>query len=188
MFFTTWERPTSDPAYPQYEGILVQGRDGDIYSTSQSSVYTSCFCGTVFKITPSGTITDLFDFNWAAGSPFYPRSGLTLGVDGNYYGTTSSGGTFNFGTVFKFTGGGTMTTLYVWHGQISQGRRLPPLVTPSPGHGPSFVCCPGRNASDGVVGIDTSEDARFSDRSIQGLCLFRILIISVAESELVAMR
>jgi uncharacterized repeat protein (TIGR03803 family) len=120
--------------------------------------------------------------------PFTPRSGLTLGVDGNYYGTTSSGGTFNFGTVFKFTGGGTMTTLYVWHGQISQGRRLPPLVTPSPGQGPSFVCCPGRNASDGVVGIDTSEDARFSDRSIQGLCLFRILIISVAESELVAMR
>jgi uncharacterized repeat protein (TIGR03803 family) len=104
----------SDPANPQYEGILVQGRDGDIYSTSQSSFYTSCFCGTVFKITPSGTITDLFDFNWAAGSPFYPRSGLTLGVDGNYYGTTSSGGTFNFGTVFKFTGGGTMTPLYMF--------------------------------------------------------------------------
>jgi uncharacterized repeat protein (TIGR03803 family) len=105
---------TGDPASPQYSGIIAQGRDGNLYSTAPATpVGGLCsFCGAVFKITPSGTLTVVYYFNDPAGSGYTPFGGLTLGTDGNFYGTTHSGGTFNLGTVFKITAGGTLTKLY----------------------------------------------------------------------------
>jgi uncharacterized repeat protein (TIGR03803 family) len=49
-------------------------------------------------------------FDGADGS--YPGGGLVQATDRNFYGTTSEGGVNNFGTVFKLTPGGTLTTLY----------------------------------------------------------------------------
>jgi uncharacterized repeat protein (TIGR03803 family) len=66
----------------------------------------------VFNITPSGTVTVVYDFNDATGSGYTPFSGLTLGTDGDFYGTTKSGGTFNQGTLFKVTASGGLTSLY----------------------------------------------------------------------------
>src|ERR1017187_10361232 len=84
---------TGDPANPRYSGIIAQGRDGNLYSTAP---YTPLVCcGAVFKITPSGTLTVVYYFNDKAGSGYTPFSGLTLGTDGNFYGTTRVGGTFN---------------------------------------------------------------------------------------------
>jgi uncharacterized repeat protein (TIGR03803 family) len=105
---------TGDPASPQYSGIIAQGRDGNLYSTAPATpVGGLCsFCGAVFKITPSGTLTVVYYFNDTAGSGYTPFGGLTLGTDGNFYGTTHSGGNFNLGTVFKITAGGTLTKLY----------------------------------------------------------------------------
>jgi uncharacterized repeat protein (TIGR03803 family) len=105
---------TGDPASPQYSGIIAQGRDGNLYSTAPATpVGGLCsFCGAVFKITPSGTLTVVYYFNDTAGSGYTPFGGLTLGTDGNFYGTTKAGGTFNLGTVFKITAGGTLTKLY----------------------------------------------------------------------------
>ena len=105
---------TGDPANPQYSGIIAQGRDGNLYSTAPATpVGGLCsFCGAVFKITPSGTLAVVYYFNDTAGSGYTPFGGLTLGTDGNFYGTTKAGGTFNLGTVFKITAGGTLTKLY----------------------------------------------------------------------------
>jgi uncharacterized repeat protein (TIGR03803 family) len=105
---------TGDPASPQYSGIIAQGRDGNLYSTAPATpVGGLCsFCGAVFKITPSGTLTVVYYFNDTAGSGYTPFGGLTLGTDGNFYGTTKVGGTFNLGTVFKITAGGILTKLY----------------------------------------------------------------------------
>jgi uncharacterized repeat protein (TIGR03803 family) len=105
---------TGDPANPQYSGIIAQGRDGNLYSTAPATpVGGLCsFCGAAFKITPSGTLTVVHYFNDTAGSGYTPFGGLTLGTDGNFYGTTKVGGTFNLGTVFKITAGGTLTKLY----------------------------------------------------------------------------
>lgn len=105
---------TGDPANPQYSGIIAQGRDGNLYSTAPATpIGGLCsFCGAVFKITPSGTLTVVYDFNDTAGSGYTPFGGLMLGTDGNFYGTTKVGGTFNEGTLFKITASGTLTPLY----------------------------------------------------------------------------
>jgi hypothetical protein len=59
--------------------------------------------GTVFRITTNGVFTSLVLFHGTNGSN--PSASLTLGQDGNLYGTTLAGGTSCFicGTVFKLT-------------------------------------------------------------------------------------
>ncbi len=92
---------------------LVQGTDGDFYGTTGfGGVGTGH--GTVFKITPSGTLTTLHIFVVSDGA--VPTAALVQGSDGNFYGTTEYGGSNNLGTVFKMTPAGTLTTLYTFAG------------------------------------------------------------------------
>jgi uncharacterized repeat protein (TIGR03803 family) len=86
---------------------LVQGSDGNFYGTTVGGGANNF--GTVFKITPMGTLTVLHSFNTNDGAN--PRSALVQGTDGNFYGTTMNGGKGG-GTVFRITPGGTLTTLY----------------------------------------------------------------------------
>jgi uncharacterized repeat protein (TIGR03803 family) len=96
-------------------GALVQAINGDLYGTTERGGANGS--GTVFKITPSGTLTTLHSF---AGTDGYePLAGLVQTTDGNLYGTTNSGGANNHGTVFKITPSGTLTTLYSFCSQGS---------------------------------------------------------------------
>src|ERR1700680_840814 len=95
-------------------GVLVQGYDGNFYGTTYyggTSARCGGGCGTVFKITPAGVETVLYSFT---GDPdgAYPDTGLTLGTDGNFYGTTSVGGKNNYGAIFQITPAGKLTILY----------------------------------------------------------------------------
>ncbi len=64
------------------------------------------------------TLTTLLNFDGANGdSPSF--TSLIQGTDGNLYGMTSGGGVYDQGTVFKVTGGGTLTTLYTFCSQIN---------------------------------------------------------------------
>ena len=101
-----------DPSNPQYSGIIAQGQDGNLFTTTPAGGALCSFCGVMFKMTPSGTLTHVFDFNYPNGAPYTPFSGLTLGKDGDFYGTTEAGGTFNLGTVFKSSASGNLTKLY----------------------------------------------------------------------------
>ena len=75
---------------------LIQASDGNFYGTTGGDSSGNCAagdCGTVFKITPSGTLTTLYIFRPGQGDGGYPRDALVQASDGNFYGTTSSGGT-----------------------------------------------------------------------------------------------
>src|SRR5207253_9324081 len=78
---------------------LVQGADGNFYSTTESGGASGD--GTVFKITPRGTLTTVHSFNFHDGAN--PYAALMQATDGNFYGTTESGGAHILGTVFKIT-------------------------------------------------------------------------------------
>jgi uncharacterized repeat protein (TIGR03803 family) len=90
---------------------LVLGNDGNFYgTTSGGGAYL--YYGTVFKITPEGTLTTLHSFQAYPTDGDGPVAGLVQGSDGNFYGTTELGGSGTFGTVFKVTLSGALTTLY----------------------------------------------------------------------------
>ena len=96
---------------------LTLGTDGNFYSTTYeggitNSTYTSGM-GTVFKVTQNGTLTTLTYFNGTNGAGSW---GLTLGSDGNFYGTTEAGGSYGFGTVFMMSANGTLNTLVSFNG------------------------------------------------------------------------
>ncbi len=94
-------------------GPLVQGTDGNFYGVTRNGGPAPGY-GTVFQITPAGVLTTIYSFCSLStcSDGAYPEAGLTLGSDGNFYGTTIgySGG----GTVFKVTPGGALTTLYTF--------------------------------------------------------------------------
>jgi uncharacterized repeat protein (TIGR03803 family) len=105
---------------------LVQGSDGNFYGTTR--IGGAHNDGTVFKMTPSGTLTTLYSF-CEEGFPCYdgqtPEAGLVQGTDGNFYGTTYFGGAEGNGTVFKITPAGTLTTLYSFREGNGSGATLP---------------------------------------------------------------
>jgi len=117
-----------DGIYP-YAG-LVQGTDGNFYGTTANggrSPACPMGCGTVFKITSSGTLTMLHSFTGWSKEGAKPYAGLVQGRDGNFFGTTVNGGTCGewegpgCGTVFKITPSGTLTTLHIFYDRDGSG-------------------------------------------------------------------
>jgi uncharacterized repeat protein (TIGR03803 family) len=97
-------------------GALLQASDGNFYGTTLEGGNQNCDrgCGTVFKITSSGTLTTIYRFCARSGCTdgSAPWSTLIQATDGNFYGTTSTGGTNDYGTVFTITPSGTLITLH----------------------------------------------------------------------------
>lgn len=114
---TLYNFALTDGSYPAVK--LVQAANGSFYGTTNAGGPVACpnsteGCGTVFKITPSGTLTTLHNFEGTDG--YYPEAALIQGTDGNFYGATGQGGTSNLGTIFKMTAAGTLTTLHNFDG------------------------------------------------------------------------
>lgn len=82
-----------DPGVPSYPGTISQSRGGAMITTS-------------FRIWPGGNVQALGPLTGDS------RSGFTLATDGQYYGTTDSGGTSGLGTVFRMSQDGSVTTLH----------------------------------------------------------------------------
>jgi uncharacterized repeat protein (TIGR03803 family) len=89
------------PAAPN--GTLVFDKAGNLYGTRTGDGVDHD--GLVFKLSPgkSGkwTYKDLYTFTGANGDGAHPYAGVVLDAAGNIYGTTASGGEYNYGTVFE---------------------------------------------------------------------------------------
>jgi uncharacterized repeat protein (TIGR03803 family) len=109
----------ADGSLPQT--ALIEAANGDLYGTTavggaNSNSACTAGCGTVFKITQSGTLKTLYSFCTLPGCAdgADPGTALIQATDGDFYGTTKSGGlnVVAGGTVFEITPTGTLTTLY----------------------------------------------------------------------------
>ncbi len=91
---------------------LVQANDGKLYGSSETG--GALGAGFIFKSTLAGAISMVHQFNFLDGSA--PTGELVDSGDGGFYGTTSDAGgspnTIGFGTVFKMSAGGAVTTLH----------------------------------------------------------------------------
>jgi uncharacterized repeat protein (TIGR03803 family) len=100
-------------------GRLIQATDGNFYGTaSAGGTSSNCgrdHCGTVFRITRAGKLTTLHSFDLLDDGA-QPWAGLIQALDGNFYGTTSGGGSLGAGTVFTITAAGSVSVLYNFGG------------------------------------------------------------------------
>ena len=105
----------TDGEYPF--AALVQATNGDLYGTASTGGSNFGF-GTVFKMTPGGTLTTLYTFcsnGLVCPDGQYPSNwALAQATNGDFYGTTTNGGANYGGTLFSITPGGTLTTLWTF--------------------------------------------------------------------------
>ena len=101
-------------------GSLIRDSAGDLYGTTYYGGASGN--GTVFKLDANGKETLLHSFTGYPTDGGYPEAGLVMDTEGNLYGTTSSGGTSDYGTVFKLdTTSGTEIVLYSFTGGADGG-------------------------------------------------------------------
>ena len=125
-------------------GNLVQGTDGNFYGTTTQGGSPVSSSGTVFQMTPLGTITILHQFfdGTVTNDGRFPYGALVQAADGNFYGTTIDGGSSVFhgighGSLFRITPAGAETILH--------------------GFGDGTVTNDGQNPQTGLVqGLDGS--------------------------------
>ena len=79
-----------------YSG-LTTGTDGNLYG---ATLYRSTYgYGSIFQMTPAGSLTNLHSFNYSDGA--YSHAPLVEASGGVFYGTTNMGGTGSLGVVFR---------------------------------------------------------------------------------------
>lgn len=103
----------SDGEWPDQAPVL--DHSGNIFGTTHIQNGAS-FAGAIWKISAAGDFTILHDLDGITEG-FEPNSPLLLDLaDGNLYGTTSSGGYSNYGTIFKISPSGAFTVLHSFTG------------------------------------------------------------------------
>ena len=120
----------ADGSYPY--GSLIQAPSGNFYGTGTEG--GSSGYGTLFQIgsTP-GTFLSLYSFGGGQDGA-YPIAGLTVGNDGNFYGTAYEGGIYGYGGIFKTTPAGVVNPLYSFTGGVDGAYPYAGLVSAADGN------------------------------------------------------
>jgi uncharacterized repeat protein (TIGR03803 family) len=131
---------------------LVMDKKGNLYGTTLYGGRgpCNCGCGTVFKLTPTGAESVLYSFGSQSGDGSYSTAGLIRDKERNLYGTTSSGGAYGNGTVFKLTPTGAETVL---HSFGSSGDGVAPyagVIMDKAGNFYGSTCCGGAHGYGAV--------------------------------------
>jgi uncharacterized repeat protein (TIGR03803 family) len=120
---------TGDGANP--EAGVIQGSDGFLYGTTYAG--GSSAAGTVFKVGTTGGLTTLHYFTGGSDGGF-PQAGIVQGSDGNYYGTTSGGGTSGEGAIFVVFPSGEFLPEYSFTGGLGGSSPKATLVQGTDGN------------------------------------------------------
>jgi uncharacterized repeat protein (TIGR03803 family) len=135
---------TTDGANPY--GNLISDPNGNLFGTTgaggdmnvaECSDFGYAGCGTAFEVTPSGNETVIYEFQGGSDG-WSPEGGLISDSSGNYYGTTTFGGSANCdvgcGIVFKIAPGGTEAILYTFQGGTDGYKPAAALTTDNSGN------------------------------------------------------
>jgi uncharacterized repeat protein (TIGR03803 family) len=109
----------SDP-----EGQLIRDAQGNLYGTTAMGGANNTSGqgdGIVYKLSPDGTETILYNFGASSTDGTQPRWGVVMDAAGNLFGTTYAGGAYGFGTIFRITPQGGETVLHSFAGDITDG-------------------------------------------------------------------
>jgi uncharacterized repeat protein (TIGR03803 family) len=103
--FHTFAGGASDGCNAQF-GKLAIDRAGNLYGMAMFGHGTGCNgpgCGIVYKLAPDGTETVLYAFTGenSIGDGYWPNANVVDDGKGELYGATWTGGTKNYGVVFK---------------------------------------------------------------------------------------
>jgi uncharacterized repeat protein (TIGR03803 family) len=115
--------PSGTGGAPQ--GGLTLSTDGNFYGTNFGCSVGGK--GTIFKTTASGAVTTLHTFAGGIDGEC-PTAPPIRGVDGNFYGTATQGGSDGFGTVYRITPSGTFTILHSFVDATDAASPKAPLV------------------------------------------------------------
>src|SRR5579864_114792 len=98
---------------------MIPASDGTLWGTTQSGgVFRG---GSIFRMTLDGALTTVAALLAGNGEGADPSGALVSPGNGDLYGTTSRGGLFNQGTIFRMTRTGSFTTLYTFLGRGDGG-------------------------------------------------------------------
>jgi uncharacterized repeat protein (TIGR03803 family) len=120
---------------------LIQASNLDLYGTTEYGGANNNN-GTVFQITTGGAFNSLYSFcaqaSCADGQG--ATGGLVQATDGNLYGTTDAGG-IGYGTIYKITTGGTLTSLYSFPNEGAGSEPYAGLIQATNGefYGTTFI-------------------------------------------------
>jgi uncharacterized repeat protein (TIGR03803 family) len=100
----------TDGANPS--AALVEGPDGALYgSTQNGGTAPAGGYGTLFRVETNGTFRELREFGRGVDG-YGPLAALVAGADGALFGSTTNGGTNNYGTLFRVEANGSFTILH----------------------------------------------------------------------------
>jgi uncharacterized repeat protein (TIGR03803 family) len=107
--------------YLFHGGTDAQGAYTDLIRDSKGNLYGTGIiggaynCGAVYRVTRTGIESVLYSFT-CGNDGAYPTAVLASDEQGNLYGTTQAGGTYNQGVVFKLDPNNNETVLYTFTG------------------------------------------------------------------------
>ncbi|MFZ0690378.1 MAG: choice-of-anchor tandem repeat GloVer-containing protein [Acidobacteriaceae bacterium] len=124
----------------------VTNGSGTVGSSDVTGIDVSC----------ASTLPVLYSFGASATDGKEPLAGLIMDGAGNFYGTTSGGGAYAGGVVFKIAASGTETILHSFGASATDGQLPGPLIMDSAGNVYGTTASGGANSQGTVFKIDAA--------------------------------